>query len=98
MLHENLDKQGERKMYRMLLEVSCPKHGFERYSIKILKKYNIPSKDIAPRFSKLKPKEISRLYVGRDVTKKEIEVFVNDYFSQIGMREMILKMRIPKII
>jgi len=78
----------------MLLEVACPKHGFERFSIKILRRYNIPSKDITPRFSKLKPNEINRVYVGRNVTKKEIERFFNDHFSRIGMREMILTMRI----
>lgn len=83
-------------MYRILLEVASPKHGFERYSIKILKKYNIPSKDITPRFSKLKPNEINRLYVGRNVTKKEIERFFDNYFSRIGMREMILKMKITQ--
>jgi len=84
------------KTYRVLLEVACPKHGFERYSIKILQRYNLPSKEISPRFNKLKPDEISRLYVGRDVTRKEIRRFFNSYFSRTGMREMILDMRITK--
>jgi len=83
-------------MNRILLEVACPKHGFERFSIKVVKRYNIPSTDIRPAFGKFKPKEISQLYVGRNVTDKEIEKFVNDYLSKVGMGEIILRMTIAK--
>ncbi len=84
------------KTYRILLEIACPKHGFERFSIKIMKRYNMPSKEISPRFNKLKPDEISRLYVGRDVTNREIRRFFDNYFSRTGMDEIILDMRITK--
>lgn len=84
-------------MYRILLEVACPKHGFERFSIKVVKRYNIPSKDIFPRPRKLKPSEISQLYVGRNVTDEEIKRFLNDYLFRIGMKEMILEMKFIKI-
>ena len=84
-------------MTRILLEVACPKHGFERFSIKVVKRYNIPSRDIRPRFRKLKPDEISQLYVGRNVSDKEIKKFVNDYLSRVGIGEIILKMTIAKV-
>lgn len=81
-------------MHRILLEVGCPKHGFERYSIKIVTRYNIPSKGILPHFRKLKPDQITQLYIGRDVTEREIERFVNDYLSRTGMTAMILTMKL----
>jgi hypothetical protein len=56
----------------------------------------MPSKEISPRFNKLKPDEMSRLYVGRDVTKKEIRRFFDNYFSRTGMSEMILNLRVSK--
>lgn len=83
---------------RLLLEIACPSHGFERFSIKLLKRYNIPSKDISLQFSKLKPEEISRIYVGRDVTRKEIRRFFDDYFSRTGTRDTLLTMRITGMI
>jgi len=82
---------------RILFEVACPKHGFERFSIKVVKRYNIPSTDIRPRFRKLKPKEICQLYVGRNVTDKEIKKFLNDYLSRVGVEEIMLKMTIVKV-
>ncbi|MGD8565575.1 MAG: hypothetical protein PVF96_04425 [Candidatus Bathyarchaeota archaeon] len=85
-------------MYRVNLEIACPRHGFERYSIKVLKRFNMPSKNITPRFSKLRPQEMSRLYVGRDVTQKEIKRFFNDYFLRTGMKEAVLKMKIQQTI
>jgi hypothetical protein len=81
-------------MHRILLEVGCPKHGFERYSIKIVTRYNIPSKDILPHFRKLQPDQITQVYVGRDVTEREIERFVSDYLTRSGMNQMILTMKL----
>ncbi|MDH5483367.1 MAG: hypothetical protein OEY22_10920 [Candidatus Bathyarchaeota archaeon] len=80
-------------MSRILLEVGCPRHGFERFSIKVVKRYNIPSKDILPNFRKLKPDQITQLYVGRNVTEREIQRFLSDYLSRTGMNEILLNMR-----
>lgn len=84
-------------MFRVLLEVTCPKHGLERFSIKVAKKYNIPSKHIVPR-SRRKPKPggISRLYIGRSVTEEEIKRFVVDYLSKEGVWKTVLSMRVLK--
>lgn len=82
-------------MSRILLEIACPKHGFERLSIKVIKRYNIPSKDIIPLLSrKLKPSRVSRLYVGRNVTEKEIKRFIVDYLSKEGTWKMVLNMKL----
>ena len=58
----------------------------------------MPSKNITPRFSKLKPEEMSRLYVGRDVTQKEIQRFFNEYFARTGIKEEILNMKIQRTV
>jgi len=82
-------------MSRILLEIACPKHGFERFSIKVIKRYNIPSKDIIPQLSrKLKPSRVNRLYVGRNVTEKEIKRFIVDYLSKEGTWKMVLNMKL----
>lgn len=58
----------------------------------------MPSKNITPRFSKLKPQEMSRVYVGRDVTQKEIQRFFNEYFSRTGTKDEILNMKIQRTV
>jgi hypothetical protein len=83
-------------MYRVHLEIACPKHGFEKFSIKVLKRYNIPAKEITPRFQKLKADEIKCLYIGRDVTKREIKTFFDDYFSLKG-EDILQKMQIKEV-
>lgn len=84
-------------MFRILLEVACPKHGLERFSIKVVKKYNIPSKDIIPCLRrKPKPGGISRLYVGRNVTEEEAKRFVVDYLSKEGTWKIVLTMKLLK--
>jgi len=82
-------------MSRILLEIACPPHGFQRFSIKVIKRYNIPSKDIIPHLSrKLKPSKVNRLYIGRNVTEKEIKRFIVDYLSKEGTWKMVLDMKL----
>lgn len=78
----------------LLIEAKCNQHGFERYKIKIIKKFNMPSDEITPRFrSRPKPGELSCLLVGRDVDHKQIREFVADYFRERGMWNSIIRMR-----
>jgi NADPH-dependent glutamate synthase beta subunit-like oxidoreductase len=77
------------------IEAKCSQYGFERYKIKVIKKFNIPSGEITPRFrSRPIPGELSCLLVGRDVNTQEIERFVTDYFRQRGLWGSILTMRL----
>jgi len=76
------------------IEAKCDEHGFERFTIKIIKKFNMPSDEIAPRYrSRPKPGELSCLLVGRDVTAREIERYINDYFREKGLWGSIIRMR-----
>lgn len=76
------------------IEATCTEHGLERYKIKIIKKFNIPSDEITPRFrSRPKPGELSCVLVGRGVSTQEIEKFINEYFRQKGLWSSIIRMR-----
>jgi len=78
-----------------IIEMKCPAHGFERFRIKITRKYNMPSRDIEPRFiSRPKKGEIRRILVGRDVEKSEIQEYLNDYFRHKGMSHLIVGIRV----
>lgn len=60
-------------MQDLRIELRCPVHGFERFTIKVIRKFNMPSNEIKPRFrSKPKP-EISCLLVGRNVSERDIQ-------------------------
>jgi len=64
-------------MGSLWIEAKCNQHGFERFKIKIIKKFNMPSDEISPRFrSRPKPGELSCLLVGRDVSTQEIEKYI----------------------
>ena len=82
-------------MVSILIEVKCPQHGFERFRVKIIKRFNIASNKIMPK-ERSKPKhgEISRLYVGRNVNYSEVKNYLINYFRERGMLEKIVRMRI----
>ena len=79
----------------ILIEMSCPTHGLERFKVKIIKRFNIASSQIMPKLrSKPVRGELSSLYVGRNVTYNEAKDYLIDYFRERGMLEEILRMRI----
>jgi hypothetical protein len=82
-------------MTSFILEVLCNKHGFERFRVKIVRKFNMPSNLILPELSQ-RPTvgEIKCLYVGRNISNREVEKFLIDYFREKGMQEKIVKMRL----
>lgn len=79
----------------MLVEMSCPKHGLERFKVKIVKRFNMSSGQIMPKL-RTKPVrgELSSLYVGRNVTYSEVEDYLVDYFREKGMLKEIVRMRL----
>jgi len=73
------------------IELNCPRHGLERFKIKVIKKYNLKADLIVPQFRSRPKPGLSSLLVGREVTDKEIENYVNEYFRQKEMMITILK-------
>jgi hypothetical protein len=80
-------------MTSFAVEILCNKHGFERFRVKIVKRFNMPSNIIIPELSQ-RPTigEIKCIYVGRDISNKEVEKFLLNYFREKGMLERIVKM------
>lgn len=77
------------------IEAQCDQHGYERYKIKIIKKFNMPSDEIEPKFrSRPKPGELSCLLVGRDVSVEEIQKYITEYLRQRGVWSSIIRMRL----
>jgi hypothetical protein len=76
------------------VEMLCNKHGLERFRVKIVKRFNMPSNMIVPELSQ-RPSigEIKCIYVGRDISNREVEKFLLNYFREKGMLERIVNMR-----
>jgi hypothetical protein len=76
------------------VEILCNKHGLERFRVKIVKRFNMPSNIIMPELSQ-RPSigEIKCIYVGRNVNNKEVEGYLVNYFREKGLLEKIVKMR-----
>ena len=76
------------------VEILCNKHGLERFRVKIVKRFNMPSNMIVPELSQ-RPSigEIKCIYVGRNVSNKEVEGYLVNYFREKGLLEKIVKMR-----
>ncbi|MEM3576962.1 MAG: hypothetical protein QXX51_00705 [Candidatus Bathyarchaeia archaeon] len=78
----------------VLVEILCPQHGLERFKIKVIRKFNMASNDIVPKTrSRPKPKEISALYIGRNVSYNEVKEYLVNYFEQRGVIKDIIMMR-----
>lgn len=81
----------------VLIEARCPRHGLERFKVKIIRRFNIAHDQITPKLTKKPTRgEISLLYVGRDVSNDEAKDYLIDYFRERGMMERILQVQIYK--
>jgi hypothetical protein len=78
----------------ILIEVNCPRHGLERFKVKVIKRFNISSDKIMPKLRR-KPieGELNRLYVGRSVSYNEVENYLLGYFREKGMLNEIVKIK-----
>ena len=87
-------KEGE-QLASILIEMKCPQHGFERFTIKVIKRFNIASDEITPKL-RIKPRQgqISRIYIGRNVKYDQVKDYISDYFDQRGMLKEIVRMRV----
>jgi hypothetical protein len=78
----------------ILIEMRCPRHGFERFRVKLIKRFNITSDEIVPKLRR-KPTldEICLLYVGRNVSYDEAKNYLISYYRERGMLEEIVRIR-----
>jgi hypothetical protein len=78
----------------IIIEMKCPEHGLERFKVKVIKRFNIASNQIIPKFRTKPVKgELSLIYIGRSVSAKDTKNYLVDYFRERGMLEKIVRMR-----
>lgn len=80
-------------MLSILIETQCPQHGHERFRIKIIKKPNVPSENIIPKYRTRPKPELSSIIVGRKVTENQIQSYLGEYLRNTGMWNNIVSMR-----
>lgn len=74
--------------------MKCPEHGLERFKIKVVKRFNMRAEMIQPKLrSRPKPGGLSCIYVGRNVSEREIRKYLIDYFRGKGVWERVLTMK-----
>lgn len=80
-------------MRALLIEMKCPRHGLERFSIKVIKKFNMPKRNIKPLFRNHPSYGLSSVLVGREVTEEVIEKYIRQYLERRGYMEFILTIK-----
>lgn len=81
------------KQPALWIEMSCPKHGLERFKIKIIKKYNVSKELIEPKFREKPYHELAAVIVGKNVEHYEVRQYLVEYFREAGMMDKILSMK-----
>jgi len=77
----------------VMVEMSCPDHGLERFKIKVIKKYNVRKELIEPKFRTKLKHELAGVVVGRNVSHLEVRDYLVEYFREAGMTDRIVSMR-----
>jgi hypothetical protein len=81
-------------MTTLWIELTCPEHGFERFKVKIIRKYNIKPDQITPKFRTRPKYELSSLVVGRNVQYNQLTDYLIKYFNETGLIERVLSIRL----
>lgn len=81
-------------MTSVLVEFVCPKHGLERFKVKVIKKYNINPNLIMPRFRTKPKRELSGIIVGRNVEVSRVTDYLMDYFNSAGLINNVISIRL----
>jgi len=80
-------------MTNLWVEYRCPKHGYERFKIKVIKKYNVSPNVIMPIFRTRPNHELSGIVIGRGVEHNETRDYLIKYFRETGLIERVLSIK-----
>lgn len=86
--------RGKGEMATFWIELKCPTHGFERFKVKVVKKYNIKPDQITPKFRTRPKYELSSLIIGRNVQYNQLTDYLTKYFNETGLMESVLSIRL----
>jgi hypothetical protein len=73
------------------VEYTCPRHGLERWRIKVSKLWNVGIKEIMPRYGENKSAFVRNLRVGSGVTRGELEDYLVRYFYDKGLEDLKIR-------
>jgi hypothetical protein len=83
-------------MAGLLIEANCVEHGIERYKIKIIKKYNIDSEKIIPKYRTRPSHELSGLVIGKSVSYEAAREYLLRYLDESARLSTVMSIRIQK--
>jgi len=82
-------------MSAVVVELICPEHGFERFKIKVIRKYNIPKRSIAVKVKNRPfPGEIDSLIIGRAVSDRDVQEYLRNYLYEVGLWSRVVAIKI----
>jgi hypothetical protein len=73
---------------RLRVEMNCPYHGLERFSIKVIKKYNVNKELIEPKFRTKPYPDLSGLVIGKSVSIDEARKYLLSYYEGLGINNV----------
>lgn len=92
----NQERRGTSLMAHIFIEMRCPEHGYERFKIKVIRKYNVSPNAIQPKF-RTKPKpDLSGVIIGRSVNETEVTDYLVRYYRESGVINSIISMRLTR--
>jgi hypothetical protein len=81
-------------MVNLWVEYRCPEHGYERFKIKVIKKYNVNPNVIIPKFRTRPMLELGSIIIGRRVGQNETRDYLIQYFKETGLMDRVLSIKI----
>ena len=81
-------------MTNLYIELQCPKHGLERFAIKIIKKYNVSPKLIMPKFRTRPNYELSSIIIGRQIDQLQVKDYLVEYFKEAGLLDRVVSIKL----
>lgn len=77
-------------MKGLFLELMCPKHGLERFTIKVKKRTNIQSDEIKLVFRSRPEYDLSCVLVGRNVDELKVQECIINYLRQKDLYDKLV--------
>lgn len=81
-------------MKGLSIELKCSDQGLERYTVKITRRFNIPSDEIKPCFRTRPAHELSCVLVGRYVDEARVQSYIINYLRERGLYERLVRFKL----
>jgi hypothetical protein len=79
-----------------MIEATSSKYGFERYKIKIIKKYNISPEQIMPDYRTRPRHELRGVWIGKNISLETARDYVVQYLNESARENMVVSIRLQR--